>query len=70
MQIIAQGADDVPVFKFFDPDTKCVIQVERRPEQSSTATLIRTCAKTARDTIGPGSDLDHRRAGPDAGGLR
>jgi hypothetical protein len=52
VQIISQGADDVPVFKFFDPDTKCVIQVGGGASNVN-GDQIRTCAKTARDTIGP-----------------
>jgi hypothetical protein len=52
VQIVAQGADDVPVFKFFDADTKCIIQVGGGPSNVD-GDLIRTCAKIARDTIGP-----------------
>jgi hypothetical protein len=52
VQIVAQGADDVPVFKFFDEDTKCIIQVGGGPSNVN-GDIIRTCAKAARDTIGP-----------------
>jgi hypothetical protein len=52
VQIIAQGADDVPLFKFFDEDTKCILHVGGGPSNVD-ADLIRTCAKVARDTIGP-----------------
>jgi hypothetical protein len=52
VQIIAQGADDVPLFKFFDADTKCIIHVGGGPSNVN-ADQIRTCAKIARDTIGP-----------------
>lgn len=52
VQTIAQGADDVPVFKFFDPDTKCVIKVGGGPSNVN-GDVIRTCAKAARDAIGP-----------------
>jgi hypothetical protein len=52
VQIIAQGADDVPLFKFFDADTKCLIHVGGGPSNVN-ADWIRTCAKVARDTIGP-----------------
>ena len=51
VQIIAQGADDVPLFKFFDADTKCLIYVGGGPSNVN-ADIIRTCAKVARDTIG------------------
>jgi hypothetical protein len=52
VQMIHPGADDVPVFKFFDADTRCIIQVGGGPSNVS-ADSIRTCAKVARDTIGP-----------------
>lgn len=52
VQIVAQGADDVPLFSFFDPDTKCIIKVGGGPSNVN-GDMIRTCAKTARDTIGP-----------------
>jgi hypothetical protein len=52
VQIIAQGADDVPLFKFFDADTKCLIHVGGGPSNVN-GEMIRTCAKIARDTIGP-----------------
>jgi hypothetical protein len=52
VQIIAQGADDVPLFKFFDADTKCILHVGGGPSNTN-ADVIRTCAKVARDSIGP-----------------
>lgn len=52
VQVVAVGADDVQVFRFFDEDTKCVIQVRGGPSNVDND-QIRTCAKTARDTIGP-----------------
>jgi hypothetical protein len=52
VQIIAQGADDVPLFRFFDEDTRCILQVGGGPSNVN-ADQIRTCAKVARDTIGP-----------------
>lgn len=52
VQVVAQGADDVPVFKFFDDDTRCIIQVGGGPSNVN-GDMIRTCAMTARDTIGP-----------------
>ncbi len=51
VQIVAQGRDDVPLFKFFDADTKCILHVGGGPSNVN-ADAIRTCAKTARDTIG------------------
>jgi hypothetical protein len=52
VRIIPQGADDVPQFKFFDADTKCILHVGGGPSNVN-ADVIRTCAKTARDSIGP-----------------
>jgi hypothetical protein len=52
VQIVAQGVDDVPLFKFFDADTKCILTVGGGPSNVN-ADAIRTCAKVARDTIGP-----------------
>ncbi len=52
VRIIPQGADDVPLFKFFDPDTRCILHVGGGPSNVD-ADVIRTCAKVARDTIGP-----------------
>src|SRR5262249_16926440 len=31
MQVVAVGADDVQVFRFFDEDTKCILQVRGGP---------------------------------------
>ena len=50
-QVVAQGADDVHVFKFFDEDTKCILKVRGGPSMVDNE-LIRTCAKAARDYIG------------------
>lgn len=52
VQIVAQGADDVQVFRFFDDDTKCILQVRGGPSNVNND-LIRMCARTARDSIGP-----------------
>jgi hypothetical protein len=52
VQVVAQGIDDVQVFRFFDDDTKCIIQVRGGPSNSNND-LIRDCAKAARDMIGP-----------------
>jgi hypothetical protein len=57
--IVAQGADDVKRFKFFDTDTKCIIQVRGGPSNVDND-LIGRCAKAAHDLIGP----DEIKPGP------
>ncbi len=52
VQIVAQGIDDVMVFRFFDEDTKCILQVRGGPSNTDNE-LIRKCAIAARDMIGP-----------------
>lgn len=52
VQVVAQGADDVNVYRFFDPDTKCILQVRGGPSNVDNE-KIATCARTARDSIGP-----------------
>lgn len=52
VQIVAQGADDVQLFRFYDEDTKCILRVGGGPSNVNND-QIRTCAKVARDTIGP-----------------
>lgn len=52
VQIVAQGVDDVNVFRFFDTDTKCILQVRGGPSNVNNDS-IRACAKAARDNIGP-----------------
>lgn len=52
VQIVATGVDDVKVFKFFDEDTRCILQVRGGPSNVDNE-LIQSCAKAARDTIGP-----------------
>jgi hypothetical protein len=52
VQVVAQGIDDVFVFRFFDEDTKCILQVRGGPSNVNND-IIRDCAKTARDMIGP-----------------
>ena len=52
MMIVAQGADDVHHFRFFDDDTKCIIQVRGGPSNVDND-LIGKCAKAAHDLIGP-----------------
>ena len=51
-QTVAVGADDVFVYRFFDEDTKCILQVRGGPSNTDNE-AIRKCAMTARDTIGP-----------------
>jgi len=46
------GVDDVKSFTFFDEDTKCILQVRGGPSNVNNES-IQSCAKTARDTIGP-----------------
>jgi hypothetical protein len=50
--IVATGEDDVKRFRFFDDDTKCIIQVRGGPSNVDND-LIGKCAKTAHDLIGP-----------------
>lgn len=52
VQVVAQGADDVHVFRFYDEDTKCILGVRGGPSNVDND-KIRTCATVARDTIGP-----------------
>jgi hypothetical protein len=52
VQVVAQGIDDVMVFRFFDEDTKCILQVRGGPSNVDNE-IIRNCAKAARDMIGP-----------------
>jgi hypothetical protein len=52
VQIVATGVNDVKVFKFFDEDTRCILQVRGGPSNVDNE-LIQSCAKAARDTIGP-----------------
>lgn len=52
LRIVPTGAHDAHVFKFFDADTKCVFEVSGGPSNQDND-LVRNCAKTARDTIGP-----------------
>jgi len=48
----AVGEADVSVFRFFDTDTKCILKVKGGPSMVDNE-LIKACARTARDTIGP-----------------
>lgn len=51
-QTVMVGAFDVYVYRFFDADTKCILQVKGGASQTD-AEITRKCAITARDTIGP-----------------
>ena len=52
VQVVATGEDDVNFFRFVDPDTKCLFEIRGGPGMTDND-YIRTCAKTARDSIGP-----------------
>jgi len=52
VQTVATGAFDVFVYRFFDEDTKCILQVRGGASQTDND-IIRKCAITARDSIGP-----------------
>lgn len=52
VHVVAVGADDVKVFRFLDEDTRCILQVRGGPSNVSND-IIQSCAKAARDTIGP-----------------
>lgn len=52
IRVVATGQWDVNVYEFFDPDTKCVLQVRAGPSMVDND-FIGTCAKAARDLIGP-----------------
>ncbi|HEX4450307.1 MAG TPA: hypothetical protein VH143_05505 [Kofleriaceae bacterium] len=50
--VVATGEDDVNRYRFFDDDTKCIIQVRGGPSNVDND-LIGKCAKGAHDLIGP-----------------
>jgi len=50
--VVATGEDDVNRYRFYDDDTKCVIQVRGGPSNVDND-LIGKCAKAAHDLIGP-----------------
>jgi hypothetical protein len=52
VHIVAVGADDVKVYQFIDEDTRCILQVRGGPSTVDND-MIRSCAKAARDAIGP-----------------
>lgn len=52
VHINPQGVDDQPSFRFYDTDTKCILQARGGPSNVN-EDLIRKCAVAARDMIGP-----------------
>ncbi len=52
VMIVATGAADVKRHRFYDDDTKCIIQVRGGPSNVDND-LIGKCAKAAHDLIGP-----------------
>ena len=50
--VVAQGANDVYRYRFYDDDTKCIIQVRGGPSNVDND-IIGKCAKAAHDLIGP-----------------
>lgn len=50
--VVAQGANDVFRYRFYDDDTKCIIQVRGGPSNIDND-IIGKCAKAAHDLIGP-----------------
>jgi hypothetical protein len=51
VQVVAQGADDVHVYRFLDEDTRCILQVRGGPSNVDNQKIL-ACATTARDSIG------------------
>jgi hypothetical protein len=67
VHVVATGADDVKVFQFFDEDTRCILQVRGGPSNVNND-VIQSCAKAARDTIGPAQiRVDAAAAGSGSG---
>ncbi len=52
VHVVPTGEADVKRFRFYDEDTRCVIQVRSGPGNVDNE-LTGKCAKTAHDTIGP-----------------
>jgi hypothetical protein len=67
VHIVAVGADDVKVYQFIDEDTRCILQVRGGPSTVDND-LIRSCAKTARDAIGPAQIRVDAPAAPGSAG--
>jgi len=68
VHIVAVGADDVKVYQFIDEDTRCILQVRGGPSNVDND-IIRSCAKAARDSIGPAQiRVDAAPAAPGSAG--
>ena len=52
VQIVAVGAADVKLFRLLDADTHCILKIRGGPSNVNND-LIQSCAKVARDAIGP-----------------
>ncbi|HTJ42702.1 MAG TPA: hypothetical protein VL463_11440 [Kofleriaceae bacterium] len=52
VHVVAQGADDVNVYKFLDEDTRCVVEVRGGPSMVENG-MIAKCAQAAKAMIGP-----------------
>ncbi len=52
VRIVAVGAADVKVFRLLDDDTRCILRIRGGPSNTDNE-MIQSCAKTARDSIGP-----------------
>ena len=52
VHVVGQGADDQYTYKFLDDDTRCVMEVRGGPSMVDNQ-VIASCAKAARDLIGP-----------------
>jgi hypothetical protein len=65
VHIVAVGADDVKVFRLLDEDTRCILQIRGGPSNVNND-IIQSCAKAARDAIGP-AQIKVEVAAPAAG---
>ncbi len=52
MRTLAAGADDVTSFRFYDEDTKCILNVAGGPANVDNEKILQ-CARTAAQAIGP-----------------
>jgi len=52
VHVVAVGPADVKVFWMFDDDTRCILRVRGGPSNVDNERIL-SCAKAARDTIGP-----------------
>jgi hypothetical protein len=62
-QTVMVGAFDVYVYRFFDTDTKCILQVKGGASQMD-AEITRKCAVAARESIGPAQIAVNGKAPP------